>query len=435
MRIAIIGSGYVGLVTGAGLSETGNTVNCIDNDERKIRTLKEGRIPFFEPGLDDLVERNARGGRLHFTTSINDGIQGTQVVFLAVGTPPMADGSADLVQVLTAAEEVGRAIKDYTVIVTKSTVPVGTADKVRARVASVTKVPFAVASNPEFLKEGDAVNDFLKPDRIVVGTDDERAKKVLEDLYSQFIMREHKVLFMDVRSAEMTKYAANSLLATKISFMNEVANLCEKVGADIELVRKGVGSDQRIGSAFLYAGLGYGGSCFPKDVKALVATGKEHGQSLSILEAVEGVNRRQRARMLERMLNHFAGKASGKTVAVWGLSFKPRTDDMREAPSITMIEGLMSAGVKVRAYDPVAMDNARMYLGQKDLYWAKDPYDTVVGADALLLCTEWSEFKQPEWDRVKTMMASPVIFDGRNIYDPAQMRGLGFTYHGVGRRL
>jgi UDPglucose 6-dehydrogenase len=435
MRIAIIGSGYVGLVTGAGLSETGNTVTCIDNDERKVNTLKEGRIPFFEPGLDDLVARNARGGRLHFSTSIRDSIQGCQVVFLAVGTPPMADGSADLVQVLTAAEEVGRAIKEYTVIVTKSTVPVGTADKVRAKVASVTQVPFAVASNPEFLKEGDAVNDFLKPDRIVVGTDDDRAKKVLEDLYSPFIIREHKVLFMDVRSAEMTKYAANSMLATKISFMNEVANLCEKVGADIELVRKGVGSDQRIGSAFLYAGLGYGGSCFPKDVKALVATGKEHGQHLSILEAVEDVNRRQRGRMLERMLNHFGGKSSGKTVAVWGLSFKPRTDDMREAPSITMIEGLLSAGVKIRAYDPVAMDNARMYLGQKEIHWATDPYDTVSGADALLLCTEWSEFRQPEWDRVKSMMAAPVVFDGRNIYDPARMRDMGFTYHGVGRRL
>ncbi|MEW5854049.1 MAG: UDP-glucose/GDP-mannose dehydrogenase family protein [Myxococcota bacterium] len=434
MRIAIIGTGYVGLVTGAGLAETGNTVTCIDLDANKIKTLLEGKIPFYEPGLLDLVQRNIQGARLKFTTSIAEGVSDAQVVFLAVGTPSLPDGSADLSQVLNAATEVGRNLKDYAVVVTKSTVPVGTADKVRARLQEAAKVPFAVASNPEFLKEGDAVNDFLKPDRIVVGTDEERARRVLEDLYSPFIIREHKVLFMDVRSAEMTKYAANALLATKISFINEVANLCERVGADVELVRKGVGSDARIGSAFLYPGLGYGGSCFPKDVKALMHTAREHGQSLSILEAVDDVNQRQRGRMLERVLGHFGGNTAGKTVAVWGLSFKPRTDDMREAPAVTLIEGFLSAGLKVRAYDPVAMDNARGKL-KDTIHYAKDPYDAVAGAHALVLATEWSEFRQPDWDRIKPTMAAHTVFDGRNIFDPARMKAMGFAYHGVGRRV
>ena len=434
MRIAIIGTGYVGLVTGAGLAETGNAVTGIDRDQGKIDTLLAGKIPFFEPGLDDLVARNIAGGRLKFTQSIAEGVKDAQVVFLAVGTPSLPDGSADLSQVLAAAEEVGRNLTtDFTVVVTKSTVPVGTADKVRARLAETAKKPFAVASNPEFLKEGDAINDFLKPDRIVVGTDDERARKVLEDLYSPFIIREHKVYFMDVRSAEMTKYAANAMLATKISFINEVANLCEKVGADVELVRKGIGSDARIGPAFIYPGLGYGGSCFPKDVKALVSTGREQGMALSILEAVENVNQQQRGRMLERVLHHFGGNASGKTVAVWGLSFKPRTDDVREAPAFTLIDGFHAAGMKVRAFDPVAMDNAKPHL-PASVTLTSSAMEAVTGAHALLLATEWSEFRQPEWDVVKQKMADPVVFDGRNIYDPLRMRELGFTYVGVGRR-
>ncbi|MBI5495843.1 MAG: UDP-glucose/GDP-mannose dehydrogenase family protein [Deltaproteobacteria bacterium] len=434
MQIAIIGTGYVGLVTGAGLAETGNHVTCIDRDDAKIRMLLEGKIPFFEPGLDDLVLRNVKAGRLSFARSVAEGVKDAAVVFLAVGTPSQSDGSADLSQVLDAVAEVGKAIKDYTVVVTKSTVPVGTADKVRARLAESTKVPFAVASNPEFLKEGDAVNDFLKPDRIVVGTDDERARKVLEDLYSPFIIREHRVLFMDVRSAEMTKYAANAMLATKISFINEIANLCEKVGADVELVRKGIGADARIGTAFIYPGLGYGGSCFPKDVKALVSTGREYGQVLSILEAVESVNQKQRGRFLERILNHFGGKTAGKTVAVWGLSFKPRTDDLREAPALTLIDGFLSAGLKVRAYDPVGMDGARPRFQGKDVVLTADALEATRGAHALVLCTEWSEFRQPDWDVVKQNLAAPVVFDGRNVYDPVRMRALGFTYTGVGRR-
>jgi len=434
MRIAVIGTGYVGLVTGAGLAETGTHVTCIDRDAKKIATLLEGKIPFFEPGLDELVMRNVKAGRLGFATSVAEGVKDAQVVFLAVGTPSGSDGSADLSQVLDATHEVGRAITDYTVVVTKSTVPVGTADKVRARMAESTKVPFAVCSNPEFLKEGDAVNDFLKPDRIVVGTDDDRARKVLEELYSPFIIREHKVFFMDLRSAEMTKYAANAMLATKISFINEIANLCERVGADVELVRKGIGADARIGTAFIYPGLGYGGSCFPKDVKALVATGREHGQTLSILEAVEAVNQRQRGRMLEKILNHFGGATSGKTIAVWGISFKPRTDDLREAPALTLMDGFLSAGMKVRAYDPVAMDLARPRFAGKDVTFANDAVDAAAGAHAVVLCTEWTEFRQPDWEDIKKKMAAPVVFDGRNIFDPARLRALGFGYTGIGRR-
>ncbi len=433
MRIAIIGTGYVGLVTGAGLAETGNSVVCIDKDRSKIDTLLQGRIPFFEPGLEDLVGRNIKGGRLTFANTVAEGVKDAQVVFLAVGTPSNSDGSADLSQVLAATEEVGRAITDFTVVVTKSTVPVGTADKVRARLQETARAPWAVASNPEFLKEGDAVNDFLKPDRIVVGTDDERARKVLEDLYGPFIIREHKVYFMDVRSAEMTKYAANAMLATKISFMNEMANLCEKVGADVELVRKGIGSDTRIGTAFIYPGLGYGGSCFPKDVKAIVSTGKEYGQQLSILEAVESVNQRQRGRVLEKVLQYFGGNTAGKTVAVWGLAFKPRTDDIREAPAFTLIDGFHAAGLKVRAFDPVAMDNARPRL-PKDVTLTGSAMEALDGAHALVLATEWSEFRQPDWDVVKKRMAGHAVFDGRNIYDPVQMRRLGFHYYGIGRR-
>jgi len=435
MRIAIIGTGYVGLVTGAGLAETGNAVTCIDRDQGKITKLLDGKIPFFEPGLDDLVMRNVKGGRLQFANTIADGIKDAQVIFLAVGTPSASDGSADLSQVLDAASEVGRNLKDYAVVVTKSTVPVGTADKVRARLQETAKVPFAVCSNPEFLKEGDAVNDFLKPDRIVVGTDDDRARKVLEDLYSPFIIREHKVYFMDVRSAEMTKYAANAMLATKISFINEIANLCEKVGADVELVRKGIGSDSRIGTAFIYPGLGYGGSCFPKDVKAIIHTGQEYGQKLSILEAVDSVNQRQRGRLLEKIMMHFGGKGQDKTVGIWGVSFKPRTDDIREAPALSLMEGFLSAGMKVRAYDPVGMENAKQLKLGKDVHWATDAQDAIKGAHAMVLCTEWSEFRQPDWTAVKRDMAAPVVFDGRNIYDPIRMRELGFTYFGIGRRV
>lgn len=433
MRVAVIGSGYVGLVTGAGLAHTGNDVVCIDKLQDKISALEQGEIPFYEPGLKDLVAGGKREGHLRFSTDIGEGVSSAQVVFLAVGTPPEEDGSADVSHVLAAAREVGQQITDFTVVVTKSTVPVGTSHKVREAIAAVTDVPFAVASNPEFLKEGNAVNDFLKPARIVIGTEDKRAKSLLEELYSPYIIREHKVAFMDIASAELTKYAANALLATKISFINEIAAICEKVGADVDLVRRAVGADPRIGSAFIYPGIGYGGSCFPKDVKAIVATARQQGYHFAIAEAVEAVNQRQRGWLLERILSHFGKRPEGKTIAVWGLSFKPRTDDVREAPAIDLIRGLRSQGATVRAYDPAAIETAREVLGDKDIYYAKDAFDAAKGADALCLCTEWSTFRQPDFKRLRELMAAPTLLDGRNIYDPKRVRDTGFTYYSIGR--
>ena len=434
MRVAVIGTGYVGLVTGAGLAHTGNDVVCVDNAIEKIRQLETGSIPFFEPGLAELVATVRREGHLQFSTSIESALTGAQIVFLAVGTPSSADGSADLTAVLAAAAEVGRALRDFTVVVTKSTVPVGTSDKVRQAIARVTDRPFAVASNPEFLKEGDAVNDFLRPARIVIGTDDARARDLLEDLYSPYIIREHKVFFMDIASAELTKYAANALLATKISFINEVATLCERVGADVELVRRAVGADPRIGSAFIYPGIGYGGSCFPKDIRAIVATAREHGYRFNIAEAVDAVNQRQRGVLLGKLLQHFGGTLAGRTIAVWGLSFKPQTDDVREAPALELIRGALEHGAQVRAYDPVATANARSMLGACPVFYADSAYQAAEGAHALCLCTEWPTFRQPDLDRLRTLMAAPAIFDGRNIYDPARVRGRGFSYVGIGRK-
>jgi len=433
MRVAVIGSGYVGLVTGAGLAHTGNDVVCIDKDAAKIEALEAGRIPFYEPGLLDLVTNARREGQLRFATDITECVASAQIVFLAVGTPSATDGSADLSFVFAAAEEVGRAISDFTVIVTKSTVPVGTSERVREVVARVTDVPFAVASNPEFLKEGDAVNDFLKPARIVIGTEDERAREMLEELYSPYIIREHKVFYMDIASAELTKYAANALLATKISFINEIATLCERLDADVDLVRRAVGADPRIGSAFIYPGIGYGGSCFPKDVKAIISTAREQGYRFEIAEAADAVNQRQRGLMLEKVLHHFDGDVDGKTVAVWGLSFKPRTDDVREAPALMLIEGLRAQGGQLRVYDPAAMETAKAVLGDKGIAYAKNGYDAAKGAHALCLCTEWSTFRQPDFDRLREQMATPVLFDGRNIYDPARVARHGFSYHGIGR--
>lgn len=434
MRVAVIGSGYVGLVTGAGLAHTGNDVVCIDKDGSKIRTLEAGEIPFYEPGLKDLVANARKEGHLRFATDIASEITGSQIVFLAVGTPEASDGSADLSYVYAAAEDVGKAIREFTVIVTKSTVPVGTSKRVREVVAAATDVPFAVASNPEFLKEGDAINDFLKPARIVIGTDDDRARALLEDLYAPYIIREHKVFFMDIHSAELTKYAANALLATKISFINEMAMLCERVGADVELVRRAVGADPRIGPAFIYPGIGYGGSCFPKDIKAIIATARQLGHRFEIGEAVDAVNQRQRGLLLEKMSAHFGGPCNGKTIAVWGLAFKPRTDDVREAPALTLIQGLRAQGAKIRAYDPAATETARAVLGDKDIVYTSGAYEAAEGAHALCLCTEWSTFRQPDFDRLSKLMAEPTLFDGRNVYDPDRVRQQGFAYYGIGRR-
>ncbi|MBN2361271.1 MAG: UDP-glucose/GDP-mannose dehydrogenase family protein [Deltaproteobacteria bacterium] len=433
MRVAVIGTGYVGLVTGAGLAHTGNDVVCVDTAVEKIHQLETGTIPFYEPGLSELVATVRREGHLRFSTSVAEAVPDAQIVFLAVGTPSGSDGAADLSSVIAAAADVGRAIRDFTVVVTKSTVPVGTADKVKQAIAAVTSRPFAVASNPEFLKEGDAVNDFLRPARIVIGADDPRARDMLEDLYSPYIIREHKVFFMDIASAELTKYAANALLATKISFINEIAALCERVGADVELVRRAVGADPRIGSAFIYPGIGYGGSCFPKDISAIVVTAREHDYRFEIAEAVDAVNRRQRGVLLEKLLRHFGGSLGGRTIAVWGLSFKPQTDDVREAPALEIIRGAIERGARVRAYDPVAIPNARSALGRSEVFFADNAYQAAEGAHALCLCTEWPAFRQPDFDRLKKIMAAPAIFDGRNIYDPVRVRGHGFTYVGIGR--
>jgi UDPglucose 6-dehydrogenase len=431
MKIAMIGTGYVGLVAGTCLADSGNDVVCVDIDERKIATLRNGELPIYEPGLGELINKNVRERRLSFSTDLPSAVAPAEVVFIAVGTPEGETGEADLQYVLGAARQIGRAITHYTVVVDKSTVPVGTADKVRAEIASVTNVEFDVVSNPEFLKEGAALDDFLKPDRVVIGVASDRARAVMAELYAPFVRTENPILFMDLRSAEMTKYAANAMLATRISFMNDVAALCERVGADVDHVRRGMGADRRIGYPFLFPGVGYGGSCFPKDVKALIRTAREEGIELDLLRAVERTNERQKRALLHKALRHF-GSVAGRTFAVWGLSFKPKTDDMREAPSVVLVEGLLGKGARVQCHDPVSETAARRYLGDRVLY-AKTPYDALEGADALFLVTEWNEFRHPDFTRMKELMRSPVVFDGRNVFNPATMRERGFTWYGVGR--
>ncbi|WP_294141167.1 UDP-glucose/GDP-mannose dehydrogenase family protein [uncultured Sanguibacteroides sp.] len=438
MRIAVVGTGYVGLVSGTCLAETGVTVTCVDVDQAKIELLNNGGIPIFEPGLAELVVRNQSDGRLFFTTSLKEALKDADAVFIAVGTPPDEDGSADLKYVLGVAREIGEIINDYVVVVTKSTVPVGTNMKVKATIEEALQkrnvsVPFDVASNPEFLKEGDAVNDFISPDRVVIGVESERAKRVMERLYHVFILNNTPIYFMDIPSAEMTKYAANSMLATRISFMNDIANLCEIVGADVEAVKKGIGSDSRIGKKFLNAGCGYGGSCFPKDVKALIKTGDENGHSLELLKAVERVNENQKEVLFEKVIAHFGPDLKGKRFAVWGLSFKPATDDMREAPSLVLIEHLIEAGAVIRAYDPVAMEECQRRIGSK-IEYASNMYDALPDADALIVVTEWPEFKIPKFTFIEKALKHKIIFDGRNIYSPKQMKEFGYIYYGIGRQ-
>jgi UDPglucose 6-dehydrogenase len=432
MKICVIGTGYVGLVAGAGFADMGNDVTCCDVDVQKIEGLKRGVMPIYEPGLDKLVVHNAAEGRLTFTTDVASGVAGAEVILLAVGTPPGPDGSANLSFIFKAAEQVAAALTGWAVIVTKSTVPVGTGDKIEAIVKQKSKHEFAVASNPEFLKEGDALNDFMKPDRVVIGADDKRAIDTLRTLYSPFTRTGDRMLVMERRSAELTKYAANSMLATRISFMNDLANLCELLGADIEQVRKGMGSDARIGPKFLFAGPGFGGSCFPKDLRAAVSTGREYGYTLEILDAVVAVNERQKKRLGEKVLAHFKGDVKGKQIAVWGLAFKPGTDDIREAPALVLIEQLLAAGATVTATDPVAIEAVRKQLGDRIKY-EEGNYECVKDADALVLVTEWHEFRRPSFERLKALMRQPVIFDGRNIWSPAELRGAGFTYYAMGR--
>lgn len=434
MKVAVVGSGYVGLVTGACLAETGNEVVCADIDQRKIERLKLNDIPIYEPGLEDIVRRNQAEGRLSFTTDVGHAVEQARVVFIAVGTPPGEDGSADLQHVLSVARTIGKHLNGPKVVVTKSTVPVGTAEKVRAAVQGETKGLFYVCSNPEFLKEGAAIDDFMKPDRIVVGVDRDEARDIMGELYEPFVRTGNPILFMDIPSAEVTKYAANAMLATRISFMNQVAMFCELVGADVNSVRKGIGTDKRIGSAFLFPGPGYGGSCFPKDVKALIKTGSEVGLVFDVLEAVERVNERQKLVVLEKLRAGFGGQLKGRTVAVWGLAFKAETDDMRESPSIPLIEGLLTAGARVQAHDPKAMETARAVFGDRVMY-AADPYSAVHGADALAIITEWLVYRNPDFNRVKSLLRQTLVVDGRNLYDPARMRALGFTYHGIGRKV
>ena len=436
MKIVVVGTGYVGLVTGTCFAEVGIDVTCIDINKEKIENLKKGIMPIYEPGLEEMVLRNYEAGRLHFSTNLGESIKGSDVAFIAVGTPPGEDGSADLQYVIGVAREIGMNMNSYGVVVTKSTVPVGTAAKVKQAVLDALKergvnIPFDVASNPEFLKEGAAIEDFLKPDRIVIGVESEKAEDIMKRLYKPFTLNGHPVIFMDIASAEMTKYAANSMLATKISFMNDIANLCEIVGADVNLVRKGIGSDSRIGHKFIYPGIGYGGSCFPKDVKALIRTAAEKGYSMRVLRSVEEVNEDQKYVMFNKVSQYFNGDLKGKTIALWGLSFKPKTDDMREAPSLIIIDKLLEAGAVVKAYDPVAIEEARHMIGDKITY-AKDPYETVIDADALILVTEWPEFRFPNFEVLGKLLRNKVIFDGRNIYEGRELREKGFTYFGIG---
>ena len=437
MKIAIVGTGYVGLVTGTCFAEIGVNVVCVDTNAEKIEALKKGNIPIYENGLEEMVVRNVKAGRLHFTTSLEGCLNEVEVVFSAVGTPPDEDGSADLSYVLQVAHTIGQNLQKYVLVVTKSTVPVGTADKVRAAIREELErrgvdIPFDVASNPEFLKEGNAINDFMSPDRVVVGVDSERAKKIMTKLYKPFLLNNFRVIFMDIPSAEMTKYAANSMLATRISFMNDIANLCELVGADVNMVRSGIGSDTRIGRKFLYPGIGYGGSCFPKDVKALIKTAEMHGYEMRVLRAVEAVNEHQKEVLFDKLCALWGGALQGKVIALWGLSFKPETDDMREAPSLILIDKLLKAGCKVRVYDPVAMDECRRRM-EEVVYYAKDLYDATLDADALMLLTEWKEFRLPSWAVIRKSMRNPLVLDGRNIYDPNEMEEQGFTYHCIGK--
>ena len=433
MKIAVVGTGYVGLVLGACLAENGNSVICVDKDADKIGTLKAGKMPIYEPGLEELVRRNEQEERLTFTTDLPDAVQASEIVFIAVGTPQGEDGAADLQHVLAVAREVGRSMTRYTVIVDKSTVPVGTAKKVYDVVASQTNQPFSVVSNPEFLKQGAAIEDFMKPDRVVVGTEpgDQRASEIMQELYAPFTRTGAPILMMDTASAELCKYAANSLLAARISFMNEIANVCELVGADVDQVRRGIGSDPRIGASFLFPGVGYGGSCFPKDVKALVRSAEDRGYDFRILRAVEDVNASQKHRLVDKMERHFKD-LKGRTIALWGLAFKPRTDDMREAPAIPIINGLLERGAEVRAYDPAAAPVAsKLFNGRIAL--CEKSYDALNGADALAIVTEWNEFREPDFEKMRSLLRAPVVFDGRNIYSPEHMRALGFQYFSIGR--
>ncbi len=432
MNATIVGTGYVGLVMGAVLADSGNNVVCVDIDEKKVKKLVKGVIPIYEPGLEEIVKRNYKEKRISFTTNLPDGVRHGLIIMLCLPTPQDEDGSADLSHVLKCASDIAGLLTEYRVIVSKSTVPVGTVDRIRAIMSDKTEVPFDVVSNPEFLKEGAAVQDSMKPDRIVVGTSSEKAGKLMRDLYAPFVRTGNPIIMMDEYSSEMTKYAANGFLATKISFMNDLANLCDKVGADIELVRRGMGSDPRIGPQFLFPGLGYGGSCFPKDVKALIRTSEQHGHPLSILKSVDTVNVKQRKIIIEKIDRHFGGNLTGKTFALWGLSFKPMTDDIREAPSIDLIKVLLERGATVRAHDPIATENVQRIFPKEISYFEK-AYETLKGADALVIVTEWNEFRNPDFEEMKKNLKKAVVFDGRNIYDPKDMAAQGFTYYGIGR--
>ncbi len=438
MKIAMIGTGYVGLVTGTCFAESGNDVVCVDTNEQKINDLKNGIIPIYEPGLDTLVKRNVEEERLSFTTNLEEAVKKSLLLFIAVGTPPGEDGSADLQHVLAVARGIGRSMNEFKIIVDKSTVPVGTGARVRATIQEELdrrgeNIPFDVVSNPEFLKEGNAIDDFMKPDRVVIGCEDVRTGELMKELYSPFVRTGKPIIIMDIASAEMTKYAANAMLATKISFMNDIANLCEKLGVDISQVRQGIGSDSRIGYPFIFPGAGYGGSCFPKDVQALVKMGEQNSYQLQILEAVEAVNERQKKVLFNKLKNRFGADLKNKTIAVWGLAFKPNTDDMREAPSIVLIENLLAEGAKVRAYDPEAMKEAHKVFGDRIAY-GKKVYEILDGADALVIVTEWNEFRRPDFDKMKGLLKQPVIFDGRNLFEPKKMAQLGFEYEGIGRK-
>jgi UDPglucose 6-dehydrogenase len=433
MKIAVVGTGYVGLVTGTCFAETGNQVTCVDINQEKVQQMQAGKIPIYEPGLDDLFQRNTQEGRLHFTTSLKEGIEGAKVIFLALPTPPGADGSADLKYILQVANDLGPILSDYTVIIDKSTVPVGTSDKVRAAIAKNATVEFDVVSNPEFLREGVAVEDFMKPDRVVIGTQSDRAKDLMSRLYAPLVRQGNPIIFMDERSAELTKYAANAFLATKITFMNEIANLCELVGANVDEVRKGIGTDSRIGKRFLFAGIGYGGSCFPKDVQALAKTSAENDYEFKILDSVMRVNESQKTKLIPHLAKHFKGDLAGKKIAMWGLAFKPYTDDIREAPALYNIDALLELGASVSAYDPEAMGHVKQLMGDK-ITFTKNPYEALEGADALLIVTEWPQFRTPDFERMDSLLKNKIIFDGRNLYELNQMQELGYTYYSIGRQ-
>ena len=431
MNICMVGVGYVGLVTGTCLAESGNEVRCVDIDARKIAMLRKGKTPIFEPGLELLLTRNSKEKRLTFSTDLSRAVKDSLIIFIAVGTPPNDDGSSDLSQVLGVARAIGRAMNGYKIVVTKSTVPVGTAETVLSTIVQETTHPFAVASNPEFLKEGAAIEDFMKPDRIILGVEDPHVEEVMKELYAPFVRTGNPIITMNIRSAEMTKYAANAMLATRISFMNEMANLCEATGADINAVRSGIGSDPRIGPSFLFPGVGYGGSCFPKDVQAMIKTAEQHRHRLLILPAVEAINQKQKEVLAHKAIKRFKGNLKGTIIALWGLSFKPNTDDMREAPSIAIITTLLKHGVQVRAYDPVALQSAKKVFGST-IHYGKDNYSILRGADALMVITEWNEFRRPNFEKIAQMMRSPVIFDGRNIYSPDKLKDMGFEYYSIG---